>query len=88
MRVCVCARAHMHLLSGVRFFGTPWTLAGPVPQSIAFSGQEYLSGLPFPLPGDLSNAVIKPISPVFPALQVDSLPLSHFGKPILYVYNI
>ena len=36
-----------------------------------FSRQEYWSGLPFPSPGDLPNAGIKPGSP---ALQTDSLP--------------
>ena len=35
-----------------------------------FSRQEYLSGLPFPSPGDLSNPGIKPGSP---ALQADAL---------------
>ena len=39
-----------------------------------FSRQEYQSGLPFPSPGDLSNPGIESVSP---ALQVDSLPLSH-----------
>ena len=42
-----------------------------------FSRQEYLSRLPCPFPGDLSNPGIKPSSP---ALQVDSLPLSHMGS--------
>ena len=36
--------------------------------------QEYRSGLPFPSPGDLPDSGIKPASP---ALQADSLPLSH-----------
>ena len=33
-----------------------------------FSRQEYWSMLPFPLPGDLPDPVIKPTSLVFPAL--------------------
>ena len=45
---------------------------------MAFSRQEYWSGLPFPSPGDLPNPGIKLTSP---ALQVDSLPLSHQGSP-------
>ena len=45
-----------------------------------FSRQEYWSGLPFPIPGDLPNPGIKTVSPV---LQVDSLPLSHLGSPDL-----
>ena len=43
-----------------------------------FSRQEYWSGLPFPSPGDLPNPGIDPESP---ALQADSLPLSHKGSP-------
>ena len=38
--------------------------------------QEYWSGLPCPLPGDLPDPEIKPRSP---ALQADSLRLSHQG---------
>ena len=41
-----------------------------------FSRQEYWSGLPFPPPGDLSNAGTKPMPPASLELQADSLPLS------------
>ena len=37
------------------------------------------NGVPFPPPGDLPNPGIKPESPVSPALQEDSLALSHLG---------
>ena len=46
---------------------------------MGFSRQEDWSALPFPSPGDLPNPGIKPMSP---ALQVDSLPLSHQGSPL------
>ena len=46
-----------------------------------FSRQEYWSGLPLPPPGDLSNPGIEPKSPVSPALQADSLLLSHQESP-------
>ena len=46
-----------------------------------FSRQEYWSGLPFPSPGDLPDPGIKPISSASPALQVDSLLLSHWRSP-------
>ena len=46
---------------------TPWTVAHQAPLSI-FSGQEYWSGLPCALPGDLPNPGIKPISLMSPAL--------------------
>ena len=39
-----------------------------------FSRHKYWSGLPFPPPGDLPDLGIEPKSPVFPVLQVDSLP--------------
>ena len=49
-----------------------------VPVSMEFSRQEYWSELPYPSPGNLPDPGIKP---KFPALQVDSLPLSHQGSP-------
>ena len=60
--------------SRVRLFATQWTVALQAPRSMGFSRQEYWSGLPCPSPGDLPHPVIKP---VFPALQVVSLLLSH-----------
>ena len=49
--------------SCVQLFVTLWTLACQAPLSVGFSKQEYWSGLPFSLPGDLSNPGIKPASP-------------------------
>ena len=60
----MCARA----LSGAEFFATPWTIANQAPLSMEFPRQEYWSGLPFPIPGDLSNPGIEPVSLVSPAL--------------------
>ena len=49
---------------------------------MGFSRQEYCSGLPFSLPGDLPDPGIEPVSLVFPALQADSFttvpPVSSF----------
>ena len=53
---------------------TLWTVAHQAPLSMEFSREENLSGLPFPSPGDLPNPWVEP---AFPALQVNSLPLSH-----------
>ena len=50
---------------------TPWTVTLQAPLSMGFSRQEYLSGLPFPSPGDLPDPETKSGSP---ALQADSLP--------------
>ena len=48
-----------------------WTVACQVPLSMGFFRPEYLSGLPFPSPGDLLNPGIEPGPP---ALQADDLP--------------
>ena len=64
---------------------THWTVALQVPLSMRFSQQEYWRGLPFPSPGDLPDTGIKYMSPVSPALQEDSLPLSHPGSPYYYI---
>ena len=50
-----------------------------------FSRQEYQSGLPFPPPGDLPDPGIRHTSLMPPALQVDSLLLSHLGNPRQWV---
>ena len=51
------------LLSRIRFFVPPWTVAHQTPLFMEFSRQEYWSGLPFPSPGDLPNSGIEPGSP-------------------------
>ena len=56
---------------------TLWTTALQNPLFMEFSRQEYWSG--FPLPGDLLDPGIEPISLASPALEVDSLPLNHQG---------
>ena len=70
----------MHMLSRfshVQLFAMLWTVAHQAPLSMGFSRQEYWSGLLCPAPGDLSDPGIEPGSPVAPALQADSLLLSH-----------
>ena len=64
-------KVKVKLLSHVRLFGTPWTVAYQAPRSMEFSRQEYWSGLPFPSPGDRPNPWIEPWSS---ALQADALP--------------
>ena len=71
----------MKLLSCVRLFATPWTIARQAPPSMEFSRQEYWSGLPYSPPRDLPNPGIEPTSPASPALQVGSLLLRHWGNP-------
>ena len=72
----------MKLLSRVRLFVTPWTVAYQAPPSMGFSRQQCWSGLPFPSPGDLPDPGIEPGSP---GLQADALPSEPPGKPYLLV---
>ena len=71
--------SHAQLLSLIRLFVAPWTVAYQAPLSVGFSRKEYGSGLPFPPPEHLSDPEIEPTSPVSPALQMDDELL---GKPI------
>ena len=41
----------------------PWTEAHKVLLSMGFRRQEYLSGYPFPSPGDLADPGVKLMSP-------------------------
>ena len=68
--MCLCVL----LLSHVQFFVACQTFL-----SMGSPRQEYWSGLPFLLPGDLPNPGTEPASPMSSALQVDSLPLCHLG---------
>ena len=74
----VVMKVKVKLLSHVRLFATPWTVAHQAPLSLGFSRQEYWSGLPFPSPGDLPDPGVEAGSL---ALQVDSLPSEPPGKP-------
>ena len=78
MRACypLCMLSH---LSCLRLCATLGTVARQPPLSMRVSGQEYWSGLPFPLPGDLPKPGIQPRSP---ALQAISLPSESPRKPI------
>ena len=44
------SESEVKLLSRVRLFAIPWTVAHQAPPSMGFSRQEYWSGLPFPSP--------------------------------------
>ena len=66
----VYSKVKVKLLSRVRLFATPWTVAYEAPPSMEFSRQEYWSGLSFPSPGDLPHPRIEPGSP---SLQADAL---------------
>ena len=55
-------------------FATIWTVTCQVPLSMEFPRQGYCSGLPCLPSGDLPDPGMEPLSPVSPALQMDSLP--------------
>ena len=55
------------VLSYAQVFAASWTVAQQAPLSMELSRQEYWSGLPFPLPGDLPDPGIEPVSPASPA---------------------
>ena len=69
--------------SCIQLFVTPGTVACQPPLFMGFSQQEYWNGLPCPPPGDLPNSEIKPGSRGAPALQAESLLLSHQGSPLV-----
>ena len=52
----------------VRLCATLCTVALQTPLSMGFSRQDYWSGLPCPLPGDLPDPGIEPTSLMSPAL--------------------
>ena len=63
MAACVLSR-----FNHVQLFETAWTIALQPPLSMGFFWQEYWSGLPCPLPGDIPNPGIEPASFKSPAL--------------------
>ena len=75
------------LLSRVRLFETPWTVARQTPLFMGFSRQEYWSVLPFPPLGDLPSPGIE-LESLGPLCllpwQADSLPTERLGKPAVY----
>ena len=75
----------MKLLSRVRLFATPWTVAYQASPSMGFSRQEYWSGLPFPSPGDLPNPGIEPGSPALEADALNSEPSGKAGRDVAYL---
>ena len=72
---CVC------VLSRVRLFVTPWTVAHQAPLSMGSSRQEHWSGLPCPPPGDLPDPGVELASLVSPALAGGFFTNAPLGKP-------
>ena len=71
--------AHLSVFAQLRpTICDPMDLDYQSPLSMGFPRQEYWSGLPFSFPVDFLNARTKP---AFPALQANSLLMSHLGCP-------
>ena len=68
------------MLRHVQLIAAPWTVTCQASLFMELPRQEYLSGLLFPSPEDLPDPKIKPWSP---ALQTNSLPLSHQGSSMI-----
>ena len=73
----------INVLSHVRLFVAPWTVAHQAPLSMGFPRQKYWSGLPSPPPGDLPDPGIKPASSVSPALAGGFFTNEPPGKPYI-----
>ena len=74
MHACMLSR-----FSHVRLYATLWTAALQAPLFTGFSRQKYWSELLCHPPGALPDPGIRPACP---ALQADSLSLSHQGRAI------
>ena len=61
---------------------TLWTVAYQAPLSMGFSGQEYWSGLPCPLQGDLPDTGMESMSLMSPALTLYQFTTSTTAKMI------
>ena len=72
-------KVKVKLLSRVRLFVTPWTVAYQASSSMGFSRQEYQSGLSFPSAGYLPDPGTEHGSPI---LQSDASPSEPPGKPM------
>ena len=65
----------LNCVSHIQLFVKLWTVACQAHLYMGFSRQEYWDGLPCSPPGDFPNPGIESISPMSPALEVNSLPL-------------
>ena len=73
-----------HVLSRVRLFVTPGTVACRPPLSMGFSRREYWSGVAIPPPGDLPHPGIELASPASPALTGGLFTTQPRGRPAFH----
>ena len=75
--VCVCAQLLSSTLCNPTDYTCPWDSVGKNTGVVFFL-----------LQGNLSDQGTEPMSLAFPALQVDSLTLSHLGSPMKDLQNL
>ena len=75
------------MLSCVRLFVTPWTVAHQAPLSTEFSRQEYWNQLPFPPPGDFPDPGIEPVSLVSSALAGEFFTTVECGEKLSTLFK-
>ena len=68
----------------IRLSVTPWTVAHQAPLSTELIREEYWSGWPCSAQGIFPTQGSTPHLPASPALQVDSILLSHWGTLLLH----
>ena len=83
--MCLSVLSHFN---HIRLFVTLWTVACQAHLSMGFSWQEYWSGLPCPLPGNLPDPGIKYVSITSPALASGFFATETLGKPIYFIHSI
>ena len=76
LHMCACS-VMLSSFSHVWLSATPWTAARQALLFMGFSREEYWSELPCTAPGDLPDPGIELKFPASPALQADSLPMTH-----------
>ena len=79
--ICVCM--HAKLLQSCPTLCAPMDCSPPGSSVHGILQARIWRGLPCPPSGDLPDPGIEPTSPVAPALQADSLTLSHLGSPTI-----
>ena len=75
------------MLSHVRLFVAPWTVACQTPLPMKFSGQEYWKRLPLPSSGDLLHPGINPESLMSPALADGFFTTSPTWEAYIYIHS-
>ena len=78
----------LSLLNCIQLFATLSTVACQAPISMGFSMQEHWSEWLFLPLRNLHDPEIEPLLFVAPALNVDSLPMSHWGNPYMLLDNL